>query len=122
MLFFIKCLEEKMVVKGMGIMNDMQLTAFQIISNVGMAKSLSIEALREARACNYIVAEDKLEEAKKFLIEGHHAHTTLIQKEAAGEKLEFSLIIMHAEDQLISAETIRDLAVEIIAMHKELKK
>ena len=27
---------------------------------------------------------------------------------------------MHAEDQLISAETIRDLGVEIIEMHKDL--
>ena len=43
-----------------------------------------------------------------------------IQKEAAGEKLEFSLIIMHAEDQLISAETIKDLAIEIIEMHEDL--
>lgn len=103
-------------------MNDMELIAFEIISNVGMAKSLSIEALREARAHNYIVAEDKLEEAKKFLLEGHHAHTTLIQREATGEKLDFSLILMHAEDQLISAETIRDLSEEIIAMHKGLKK
>ena len=110
-----------MVVKGLGIMNEMELIAFEIISNVGMAKSLAIEALREAREGNYIVAEDKLEEAKKFLLEGHHAHTSLIQKEATGEKLDFSLIIMHAEDQLISAETIRDLAVEIIAMHKDLK-
>lgn len=103
-------------------MSDMELVAFEIISNVGMAKSLAIEALREARESNYIVAEDKLEEAKKFLLEGHHAHTTLIQKEAAGEKLDFSLIMMHAEDQLISAETIRDLAVEIIAMYKNIKK
>lgn len=110
-----------MVIKGLGIMNEMELIAFEIISNVGMAKSLAIEALREARECNFVVAEDKLEEAKKFLLEGHHAHTSLIQKEAAGEKLDFSLIIMHAEDQLISAETIRDLAVEIIAMYKDLK-
>ena len=62
----------------------------------------------------------KIEEAKEFLLQGHHSHTSLIQKEAAGEKLEFSLIIMHAEDQLISAETIKDLAIEIIEMHEDL--
>ena len=27
---------------------------------------------------------------------------------------------MHAEDQLISAETIKDLAIEIIEMHEDL--
>lgn len=102
-------------------MNDLELVAFEIISNVGMGKSLAIEAIREARKENYEVADSKIEEAKEFLLQGHHAHANLIQKEANGEKVEFSLIIMHAEDQLISAETIKDLAIEIIEMHKDLK-
>ncbi|WP_315110047.1 PTS lactose/cellobiose transporter subunit IIA [Clostridium intestinale] len=102
-------------------MNDLELVAFEIISNVGMGKSLAIEAIREARKENYEVADSKIEEAKEFLLQGHHAHAALIQKEANGEKVEFSLIIMHAEDQLISAETIKDLAIEIIEMHKDLK-
>lgn len=55
------------------------------------------------------------------MLEGHHAHSGLIQNEANGKKLEFSLIIMHAEDQLMSAETIKDLAIELIEMNKEIK-
>ena len=101
-------------------MESLELVAFEIISNVGMGKSLAIEAIREARKGNYEEANKKIEEAKEFLLKGHHSHTSLIQKEAAGEKLEFSLIIMHAEDQLISAETIKDLAIEIIEMHEDL--
>ena len=101
-------------------MESLELVAFEIISNVGMGKSLAIEAIREARKGNYEEANKKIEEAKEFLLQGHHSHTSLIQKEAAGEKLEFSLIIMHAEDQLISAETIKDLAIEIIEMHEDL--
>lgn len=101
-------------------MENLELVAFEIISNVGMGKSLVIEALRDARKGNYEEAGKKIEEAQEFLIKGHHAHTSLIQKEAAGEKLEFSLIIMHAEDQLMSAETIKDLVIEIIEMHKDL--
>ena len=30
-------------------MDELELVAFQIISNVGMAKSLAMEAIREAR-------------------------------------------------------------------------
>lgn len=101
-------------------MNELELVAFEIISNVGMAKSLAIEAIREAREDNYEKAENKIAEAKDFLIQGHHAHAGLITKEANGEKLEFSLIIMHAEDQLISAETIKDLAIELIEMNKKI--
>ena len=103
-------------------MDNMEMIAFEIISNVGMGKSLAIEALREAKEGNYEEAEKKLVESQEYLVKGHHAHASLIQKEAAGEKLEFSLIIMHAEDQLISAETIKDLAKEIIDMFKSLKE
>ncbi|HJA89451.1 MAG TPA: PTS lactose/cellobiose transporter subunit IIA, partial [Candidatus Jeotgalibaca merdavium] len=48
------------------------------------------------------------------------AHTSLIQKEAAGEKVELSLIIMHAEDQLMSTETTKLLIEEMIEMFKQL--
>ncbi|WP_300386188.1 PTS lactose/cellobiose transporter subunit IIA [Clostridium sp.] len=101
-------------------MDELELVAFEIISNVGMAKSLAIEAIREAREDNYEEAEKKIIEAKDFLVQGHHAHAGLISKEANGEKIEFSLIIMHAEDQLISAETIKDLAIELIEMNKKI--
>ena len=67
-------------------MNELELVAFEIISNVGMGKSLAMEAIREGRQGNYELAEQKLEEAKQFLLQGHHAHAGLIQKEAAGEK------------------------------------
>lgn len=102
-------------------MEGLELIAFEIISNVGMAKSLAIEALRAVRSGNYVEGKEKLEEASRFLIEGHHAHTSLIQNEAAGEKTEFSLMLMHAEDQMMSAETIKTLVEEMIEMYKELK-
>lgn len=101
-------------------MDGLELIAFEIISNVGMAKSLAVEALRDAREGKYEDAEAKLNEASECLVKGHHAHTSLIQKEAAGEKVEFSLIIMHAEDQMMAAETIKCLAEEMIGMFRQL--
>lgn len=102
-------------------MDKIELIAFEIISNVGMAKSLAIEALRDVRMGRYEDGSKKLEESSEYLIKGHHAHTELIQNEAAGEKLDFSLIIMHAEDQMMSAETIKTLVEEMIEMYKDLK-
>jgi PTS system cellobiose-specific IIA component len=103
-------------------MEGMELIAFEIISNVGMAKSLALEALRDVREGRYDEAEKKMSEASDYLVKGHHAHASLIQKEAAGEKVEFSLIIMHAEDQMMAAETIKSLVEEMIEIFKELKK
>lgn len=102
-------------------MDGLELIAFEIISNVGMAKSLAIEALREVRAGKYDEASENLAKSSEYLIKGHHAHTELIQKEANGEKLEISLIIMHAEDQMMAAETIKSLVEEMIEMYKDLR-
>ena len=103
-------------------MDKMEEICFGIISNVGMAKSLAIESLRDVRTNKYDEALEKIQEAENFLLEGHSFHTKLLQEEAAGNKLDFSLILMHAEDQLMSAETIKDLAKEMIELYKSLKQ
>ena len=58
-------------------MEGLELIAFEIISNVGMAKSLAIEALRDVRSGKYEEGKSKLNEASEFLVKGHHAHADL---------------------------------------------
>ena len=54
-----------------------------------------------------------------MFVEGHHAHASLIQQEAAGEKSEFSLLLMHAEDQLMTTETLKIVAEEFIEIYND---
>ncbi|WP_342342308.1 PTS lactose/cellobiose transporter subunit IIA [Neobacillus novalis] len=101
---------------------SLEMIAFQIISNVGTAKSLVMEALYAAKDGDFALAEEKLDESKQYFVEGHKVHASLIQKEAAGDKTEFSLLFMHAEDQLMSTETITELVKEMIEMYKRFGK
>ena len=71
---------------------------------------------------SYDEAEEKLEEASKYLCKWSSCTCIINTKEAAGDKVDFSLIIMHAEDQMMSAETIKLLVEEMIEMYKDLKK
>ncbi|SJZ60526.1 PTS lactose/cellobiose transporter subunit IIA [Garciella nitratireducens] len=96
--------------------------SFQLISNIGTAKSFIMEALYSAKAGNFELADKKLKEADQYFTEGHKIHASLIQKEASGEKLNFSLLIMHAEDQLMSTETIRELVKEMIDIYRKIQK
>ena len=79
-----------------------------------------IEAIQLAKDGKISEAEAMMEEGQKVFVEGHHAHASLIQKEAAGEKTEFALLLMHAEDQLMSAEAFGILAQEFIDIYKKL--
>lgn len=102
--------------------NNMELIAFELISNVGEARSLLMEALMLSREEDFETADNKVLEATKLLGNAHHSHFGLIQKEANGEQLQFSLILMHAEDQLMTTETLKMLVEELILTHKKYSK
>ena len=100
---------------------EMALVAFQIITAVGTARTQNIEAKHKAGEGRFEEAEAKIKEGQKEFTTGHHAHADLIAKEAGGEKAEYGLLIMHAEDQLMSAEAFGILAEEFITVYKKMK-
>lgn len=102
-------------------MEDLELAAMQIISNVGTARSSYIEAIQEAKKGNYDDAEKIIAEGDLAFAEGHDAHLKLLQREANGEKV-VMLLILHAEDQLMSAEGFKIIATELIDVYKRLNK
>jgi PTS system cellobiose-specific IIA component len=100
---------------------NMENIVFSIILHAGNAKSNCFEALSAARAGNYAEAERLLEQAKKELLEAHQVQTGMLQKEAAGDKQQLSLLLIHAEDHLAGALLARDLIEEMIRMYKDFR-
>lgn len=100
-------------------LEDLQMVAFQIIAQVGEAKSLYIEAMRAARANDFEKADKLMVEGEASYAKAHHFHLDLVQKEAAGEQLPFSVLFIHAEDQLLTTETVKLMADEIIELRRE---
>ncbi|MDY0406494.1 PTS lactose/cellobiose transporter subunit IIA [Virgibacillus sp. 179-BFC.A HS] len=101
-------------------MDEMETICFQIISNAGTARSLIVEALQEARDGNFDQVQNKFDEANKYFTEAHKVHASLIQQEAKGDGVPFSLLFMHAEDQLMSTETIKHMAKEMIHLYERV--
>lgn len=104
------------------IMNDVQMASFKIISTVGAAKSHYIEAIRFSKQGQFEKAQESVEEGRKAYKKGHEIHFKLIQEEAKGGNQEIILLLIHAEDQLMSTETLQVLAEELIEMNKRLSK
>lgn len=103
-------------------MDGIEMTCFQIISSVGMARGSYIEAIDLANEGKFEEAEAKIAEGEEFFTQGHEAHAQLIQKEASGEKTEIVLLLLHAEDQLMSAENFKIIAEKFIDLNKKLEK
>ncbi|MEH6991489.1 PTS lactose/cellobiose transporter subunit IIA [Neobacillus drentensis] len=102
-------------------MENNELICFQIISAVGTAKSTYLEAIQEAKKGGFEKAASLIEEGRTVYTQGHHAHAKLIQQEANGEKTEINLLLLHAEDQMMSAETVKIMAEEFIEVYKKLE-
>lgn len=101
-------------------MEGMELICFQIISNSGIARSKLVEAVSEAKNGNFEKAEEKILESDEIFIEAHHCHAKILQEEANGNKTEINLLLLHAEDQMMAAESFKLVALELIEMYKRI--
>lgn len=101
-------------------MEGLEMICFQIISNVGAARSSYIEAIQKAKQGDFEGAQECIKAGQEQFMKGHEAHFELIQKEAAGQQVGGSLILVHAEDQLMSAEGFKIIATEMIESYKRI--
>jgi PTS system cellobiose-specific IIA component len=92
--------------------------AFQLILFSGNGRSLAMEAIQEAKRGNFPKANELLKMAGQELGKAHECQTELIQQEANGESCPVNVLLVHAQDHLMTAMTVRDLAVEIIEIYK----
>ena len=59
-----------------------------------------------------------MEEANKKLLEAHKSQTSLLQSYASGEEVVMEVIMVHAQDHLMTTMTLREMAIELLAMYK----
>lgn len=101
---------------------EVQMLSFQIILHAGNARSDAMEALQMAKDGRFKEAQEKLVSADEAFLEAHHMQTSLLHDEANGKSTELSVILIHAQDHLMNALTVKDLAIEMIDMYKKMKQ
>lgn len=99
---------------------ELELACFNIITHVGTARSNYIGAIQLAKEGKFQEAEDLIAAGEKEFVEGHHAHADMLTKEANGELGNAGVLLIHAEDQLMSAEAFKIIAEEFIDLYKKI--
>ena len=98
------------------------MAAMGLIANEGNAKSLAFEAIRLAKKGDIDGAREKLKESDKSLLEAHNSQTNMLTKEAQGDHMHVTLLVVHSQDHLMNAITFRDLAGEMVDLYEKLYK
>jgi len=102
-------------------MENLEEVIFKIILHGGNGRSAAMEAIHAAKQGSFIKAKEKLHKAAAALNEAHHVQNSLIQGEIRGEKMEISLLMIHAQDHLMNAMTVKDFASEIVELYEKLQ-
>lgn len=97
---------------------DLEMIIMNIINYSGEARSLSMEGIDYAKKGDFKKAKKNIEEANGKISCSHKSQTKLIQSEAQGDKQDFSLLLVHAQDHLMNSITIRDMANEFIDLYE----
>ncbi|MED1202779.1 PTS lactose/cellobiose transporter subunit IIA [Heyndrickxia acidicola] len=100
---------------------DMEQSIFQIIAHGGNAKGLAFEGLEKAHLYRFSEAEELLKEAHSELNLAHNTQTQLIQAELNGEKVEGTLLMIHAQDHLMAAISEISLIEQMVKMLKKME-
>ncbi|MGM9945781.1 MAG: PTS lactose/cellobiose transporter subunit IIA [Lysinibacillus sp.] len=98
-------------------LTDEQIS-FQIILHSGNARSKVIQSLRQYREGKIEEAEALIKQAEEDLSISHDIHFQMVQKEASGETTNFSLLLMHSEDHLMSTLSMKELVKELLEIFK----
>lgn len=97
-----------------------QMVAFTLILHSGNARALVHEAMDAMREGKFDEADQKLQEAEDELTLAHQSQTELLQEFSRGTEIEIQIIMVHAQDHLMTTMTLKEVALELEHVYKKL--
>ncbi|MBH8599721.1 MULTISPECIES: PTS lactose/cellobiose transporter subunit IIA [Thermoactinomyces] len=101
---------------------NLEQEIFNIILHAGNARGLAYEALEATETFDFDRADQLLKQAEEELEKAHETQTKLIQAEMNGTTFEKSLLLIHAQDHLMTAVSEQKLIERMIRVIKKLKE
>ncbi|CAK9884888.1 MAG: PTS system cellobiose-specific EIIA component [Candidatus Erwinia impunctatus] len=95
-------------------------TVMELLIHAGQARSDAMEAISAAREKEWKKSDALLASADEACRAAHKIQTSLIGQDEGCGKISVNLILLHAQDHLMTAMLCMDLAREIIALRREL--
>lgn len=89
--------------------DEMLKASMEIILHAGNAKNSCAAVLQKLQASDYMGIDEHMKKAEEEILQAHKIHTEYLQKCIQEESNEFTLLLTHAQDTLMTANTEIDL-------------
>lgn len=99
---------------------DLENTIMELLVHAGSARSHALMALQFARRGDFTAAEQAMSDSKIEVFQAHKIQTLLIGLDEGCGKIQINLITVHAQDHLMNAMVIQDLACDMIEIYRRL--
>ncbi len=99
---------------------DQEQVVMEIIVNAGEARSLCFEALQQARKGEFDVARENIKRSRECINKAHLTQTKLIELDQGEGKVPMTLVMVHAQDHLMTTIVVQELATEMLEVHLKL--
>lgn len=93
---------------------------FGLIASAGSARSMAFEALEKAKEGSFDEADELIAQANESQAEAHNIQTELLTQEARGNHTDVDVLLVHAQDHLMTSILAVELISEIVELYKRL--
>lgn len=97
---------------------DIDMIGFEIVAYAGEARSKLLEALNKAEKKEFDKIDSLIEEADQSIKKAHNAQSELLAKDAGGEDVMASMIMVHGQDHLMTTMLLKDLINHLVELYK----
>lgn len=102
-------------------MDNLEETVMELIINAGESRSCAMQALYAAKAGKWDEVDGLLEESTAASKRAHAVQTQLIGMDEGTGKVPVNLVMVHAQDHIMTSMLARELIEELIEVHKKLQ-
>ena len=97
---------------------ELELTMIEIVALSGDARTKLLTAVKKAKAGDLDTAKALVEDAQGLLNDAHTSQTDLLTAEARGEVTSPTVLLVHAQDHLMTTMLLRDVIDALMDIYR----
>ena len=97
---------------------ELEITMIEIVALSGDARTKMLNAVKAARSGDFAQAQALVADAQGLLNEAHDSQTALLTAEARGELTTPTVLLVHAQDHLMTTMLLRDTIESLLDIYR----